>query len=265
MAGMNSSTGHAEIVRELRARDRSCTDEEVRAYHEEGYVILRNIISPAVAEALRDEVAAIIDIIGLGATKLKQTPHYLRGSALDAYVHSRLLQRIATQLMGGEAMLYLPFTAVKSGGGGGKFHFHQDNNYTRWLGPGINLWTALGPMSPENGCLQMVPRSHLQGDWESENAGDGDNHRKVKIEPGDFIPMEMDPGDCVAFTRLTVHGSGPNNTPDHRFAYAVQFHREDVRAIVDGEERLLKEKPRFTDIHGVDEITASSGGKRDGH
>jgi ectoine hydroxylase-related dioxygenase (phytanoyl-CoA dioxygenase family) len=246
-------------------RERSCTAEEVKAYREDGYVLLRGLISAAAAETLRREVMTIMDAIGLGKTKLKQTPHYLRGSGLDAYVHSRLLQRVATQLLGGEAELYLPFTAVKSGGGGGRFHFHQDNNYTRWLGPGINLWTALTPMYPQNGCLQMVPGSHVQGDWESENAGDGDAHRKVKADPTDFVPMEMEPGDCVAFTRLTVHGSGPNETDGHRVAYAVQFHREDVVAIVDGEERLLKDRPRFTDIHGVDRITASSGGKRDGH
>ena len=81
--------------------------------------------------------------------------------------------------MEGPATLYLPFTAVKSGGGGGRFHFHQDNQYTRFDGPGINIWIALSPMSPENGCLQVVPRSHLAGTLDSVENPDGDGHRTV--------------------------------------------------------------------------------------
>jgi 2-oxoglutarate-dependent dioxygenase len=132
--------------------------------------------------------------------------------------------------MGGPSSLYMPFTAMKNGGGAGRFHFHQDNQYTKFDGPGINIWIALGEMSPENGCLQMVPRSHLRGTLESESSGDGDSHRKTKIEPGDFLPLRMMPGDAVAFSRLTVHGSGPNHTGEPRVAYAVQFHRDDVKA-----------------------------------
>lgn len=264
---MTADTSTPSLLESVRAKRYRCTSDEVAEYHREGYLLLRGLLSPSEAEALRDEVMGIMEVIGLGRTKLKQTPHYLKGSLLDAYVHSPLLQGIADDLNGGPSTLYLPFTAVKSGGGGGQFHFHQDNNYTRWLGPGINLWAALTPMRRNNGALRIVPRSHLGGDVESGNAGDGDGHRAVVRTPGEdeFVTCEMEPGDVVAFTRWTIHGSGPNETAEHRVAYAVQFHRDDVRARIDGEEVLLKENPRYTDIHGVDRIVAASGGKRDGH
>ncbi|WP_410967255.1 phytanoyl-CoA dioxygenase family protein, partial [Salmonella sp. SAL4436] len=84
-------------------------------------------------------------------------------SNVDALVNSPNLRAIASTLMEGPSTLYLPFTAVKSAHGGGEFHFHQDNQYTRFDGPGNNLWLALTPMGEENGCLKVIPRSHLLG------------------------------------------------------------------------------------------------------
>jgi hypothetical protein len=257
---MNTTTAEAAF----RLQPCTVTAPEKQLYDSEGYVLLRGVLSPEQAHRLHEDVMEIMGIIGLEPTKLKQTWQYRSGSAIDHFVHSEEMLQIASALTGGPATIYLPFTAVKTAAGGGRFHFHQDNQYTRHDGPSINLWTALTPMTVENGCLQVVPKSHLKGTLESELSGDGDAHRKVKWEPSDFANVLMEPGDVVAFTRLTVHGSGPNNSPAHRAAYAIQYHRDDVR-FLDGEEwKLLKTNPRFTDIHGVAEITAPAG-KRDGH
>ena len=183
------------------------------------------------------------------ADKLRQNPQYLAGSLLDGLINGPNTLAIASQLIGGRAVRYLPFTAVKAGGGGGQFHFHQDNNYTQHdpaLGS-INIWVALEEMTPENGCLQMVPGSHKAGVLDWENAGDGDNHRKVKLDPKTFLPIRMRAGDAIAFTRLTVHGSGPNATNQARVAYGLQYHREDVNYFDAKDEswKLLVENRRF--------------------
>jgi 2-oxoglutarate-dependent dioxygenase len=240
--------------------------EQIRAYNDEGYVLLPGLISPEAAETLRREVLGIMDVIGLGQTKLRQTHEYLAGSAIDRLVNSSRLREIAGRLMGGPATLYMPFTAVKSGGGGGQFHFHQDNQYTRFDGPGINLWFALVPMIQENGCLQVVPRSHLHGTLPAEGSPDQDGHKKVTFEPDDFVSVRMEPGDCVAFTRLTVHGSGANTTPEPRVAYAVQFHRDDVNFSLDGGVTWthLKTTPRWA-TGPVERITPPQQETRDGH
>jgi hypothetical protein len=241
------------------------SQEDLQFYKEEGYLVIRNLISSSLAKELRLEILEIMEEIGLGLTKLKQTQQYLKGSKIDSFVNSLQLQKIASELMEGPSTLYLPFTAVKSAKGGGKFHFHQDNQYTQFDGPGINLWTAMTPMSLQNGCLQVVRRSHLNGTLPSEASGDGDSHRKVVSDPTDFIPIEMEPGDCVAFSRLTVHGSGANQTDQHRVAYAAQFHRDDVKARMNGEWKLLKKNPRWTDIDPVEKIAQPSEQGRDGH
>jgi 2-oxoglutarate-dependent dioxygenase len=244
-------------------RPTALSEDQIRTYQEEGYLVLRGLMSPADAEAMKAEVLDIMDKIGLGMSKLRQSGEYLEGSTLDSLVNSPNLKNVAEQLLGGPGTIFLPFTAVKSGGGGGRFHFHQDNQYTRFDGPGINLWFALDTMTPENGCLQVIPRSHMNGTLESNLSGDGDAHRKITWEPEDFKSILMEPGDCIAFTRLTIHGSGPNTTDRPRVAYAVQYFRDDVRIPVDGNQALLKDFPRYQ-TGPVREITVPKD-KLEGH
>jgi Protein involved in biosynthesis of mitomycin antibiotics/polyketide fumonisin len=235
-----STTARADI------ESRPLTPEETEQYREEGYVVLRGLLSPEFAAALHTEVMGIMDLIGLGVTKLKQTHEYLAGGNIDRLVNSSEMLALAEALMEGPSTLYLPFTAVKSAGGGGEFHFHQDNQYTRFDAPGINLWTALSPMTEENGCLKVVPRSHLNGTLPAHSP-ENDGHKAVTFEPEEFVSVLMEPGDCVAFSRLTVHGSGPNTSGEHRVAYAVQYHRNDVNYSTDGGETWKRalDHPRF--------------------
>lgn len=240
-------------------RPLTLTDNELYFYQEYGYLTIPGFLTEEAVAPLREQVLDVLEANGISraqmdhasdtADKLRQNPQYLAGSLLDGLINGPATLAIASQLIGGQAVRYLPFTAVKAGGGGGQFHFHQDNNYTQHdpaLGS-INIWVALVDMTPENGCLQMVPGSHKAGVLDWENAGDGDTHRKVKIDPQTFLPIRMRAGDAVAFTRLTVHGSGPNYTDKARVAYGLQYHRADVKFfdIRDETWKLLVENRRF--------------------
>lgn len=249
---------------------------EIRFYHDEGYLVIPGIIKPDKLDSLRHDVLGVMAACGATPERLKksqnsskdkliQSHQYLAGSALDHLVNSDNLRGIAEQLMGGAASLYLPFSAVKSGGGGGTFHFHQDNQYTHFDGPGINLWCALVDMAPENGCLQVVPRTHLQGTLDSVGNPDGDGHRMVAKEPDRFLPVRMHAGDCIAFSRLTIHGSGPNHADEPRIAYAVQYHRDDVNRLTEDGSKLLKDFPVYSDIGPKQQLALPTEKSRDGH
>ena len=235
------------------------TDSEVAFYKSEGYLCLPGLLRADAVGPLREAVYAVLEANGLGraalaqatatADKLRQCSQYLPGSLLDELINGPGMRAVAARLLEGPAHVYMPFTAVKAGGGGGTFHFHQDNNYTVHepaLGS-INLWVALVDMTPENGCLQVVPRSHHQGQRVSRNSDDADAHQQVDVDPLQCLPLRMRAGDAVAFTRWTVHGSGPNHTREPRVAYALQFHRADVKWFDKqaNEWKLLVTNPRF--------------------
>lgn len=247
------------VAAEPVVRPMTLTDSEVRFYNEEGYLPLPGFVDAAAVEGLREEVFDVLEANGVpraslgratsAADKLRQCSQYLAGSRLDALINSAATMAVADRLVGGRAVRYLPFTAVKAGGGGGTFHFHQDNNYTKHdpATGSINIWVALVDMTPENGCLQVIPRSHLKGQWTSRNSDDGDTHQQIDVDPIDCFPLRMRAGDAVAFTRWTVHGSGPNHTDEPRVAYALQYHRDDVRYLHPqrGTWELLVETRRF--------------------
>jgi len=240
------------------------TPEQKEAYDRDGYVVIRGLVSPDSAGLICDDVVDIMAQLGSEQSKLRQTMRYLSGSSIDRLVNSRLLHSAACTLMGGPSSVYLPFTAYKSANGGGRFHFHQDNNYTHFDGPGINFWFAVTEMTEDNGCLQVVPGSHLSGTLESVESPDKDGHRTVTFEPEDFVSVLMQPGDCIAFTRNTVHGSGANITDKPRVGYAVQFYRDDVKAWRPGEPEyfLLKSRPR-SEVLPVAYIVDPVGGPED--
>lgn len=236
------------------------TPSEVKYYQNEGYLYLGGLVDAERVAVMREEVLDVVEAhhgvtrqalscASEAADKLRQSGQYLRGSGLDELVNGEAIKAIASNLIGGEAHVYYPFTAVKAGGGGGQFHFHQDNNYTRHepaLGS-INIWVALVDMSPENGCLQIVPRSHINGQLASHNSDDHDAHQQIEVDPMECLPIRMRAGDAVAFTRWTVHGSGPNHTDQPRVAYALQYHRSDVKwqDPNTGKLALLVDSPRF--------------------
>ena len=233
---------------------------EVRFYQEQGYLPLPGLVDAGAVAGLREETLRVVrEHFGLteedlghakgAADKLRQSTRYLASMRLNELVNGDAVKAVAATLIGGPATVYMPFTAVKAGGGGGQFHFHQDNNYTHHepaLGS-INIWVALDDMTPDNGCLMVVPGSHKQGQAASRNSDDGDQHQQVDVPEQDRLPLRMRAGDAVAFTRLTLHGSGPNTTHRPRVAYALQFHRQDVsyRDKTDGQLKRLIDTPRY--------------------
>src|SRR4051812_50010505 len=102
------------------------TAEQIGTYQREGWVLLPGLIDPAAAQALRDEIMGIMDIIGLPLTALKQTSEYLAGSALDSLVNGPRLRAVASAMMGVQAHRYLPFTAVENPRGG-QVSLHHDH------------------------------------------------------------------------------------------------------------------------------------------
>ena len=248
------------------------TDPEIEFYKNEGYLPLPGLIASGAVRALREEILEVLDANGVSypmlcsasttADKLQQFNEYLKGSLLNDLINGPAVRAVASRLLEGPSYSYLPFTAVKAAGGGGPFHFHQDNNYTRHepaMGS-INIWVALVDMTPQNGCLQIVPRSHLDGPLQSRESDDGDGHQQLDVDPIQCMPIRMRAGDAVAFTRLTVHGSGGNATDAPRVAYALQYHREDVKWYDRQEDqwKLLVENPRFS-TPPVEELGLGTG------
>lgn len=110
------------------------------------------------------------------------------------------------------------------------FRPHQD--YAYWEGYGCRfpeahaVFVAIDLATRENGCLRLVPRSHLLGTlphatW-SETGSDNGVEPKVLdrlLSNGyEYLPIECAPGDAVLFHGNTIHGSDDNRSDAPRIA-----------------------------------------------
>ena len=101
--------------------------------------------------------------------------------------------------------------------------FHQDSGYGR-VEPLVDctVWMPLVDTDEHNGALWVVPGSHRLGLIEHASAEVNPVLREAKFdEKAACVPLEA--GCAVAFTGLTLHGSGPNRSDAARPAMFVRY------------------------------------------
>lgn len=98
------------------------------------------------------------------------------------------------------------------------------------------LFLAITDTTVANGCLDVVRGSHREG--HRHIAKDYDRKTEVfhhevpqeDIDPDRLVHLELKAGEISMHHQLTVHGSGPNNTDDHRVGLALRYASCDTEA-----------------------------------
>ncbi|HEY3788127.1 MAG TPA: phytanoyl-CoA dioxygenase family protein, partial [Urbifossiella sp.] len=112
---------------------------------------------------------------------------------------------------------------------GGAWAWHQDYGY--WYQNGVlqpllaSVFIAVDPCTNENGCLQVIRRSHHCGRINHELTGDqaGADRERVEelLKRSDQFPLihvEMNPGDALFFHPNLLHRSDQNRSDHPRWA-----------------------------------------------
>lgn len=89
----------------------------------------------------------------------------------------------------------------------------------------VTFWIPLIPATVTNGCLQVIPRSHLGGIL---------RHRRIRgrfyleipeeeLPPIEPITVEMEVGDILLIHNLTAHRSLPNRSDEVRWSVDIRY------------------------------------------
>lgn len=222
------------------------TDEQVAAYHRDGYVAVENLLT---AEEVATGLAALDDLLhgrvadydgaqpepeqrerwpqmapeeraGVVRKLFQFVDHEAR---LDAMTRHPVLHAILERLIGEPCRLIQDMALLKPPFVGSEKPWHQDMAYFDWSPPEkvIGVWIAFDPATAENGCMHVLPGTHREGPVPHVHARDCQiPDERVQVERDVIVPLA--PGGALFFSGLLHHGTPPNDSPLRR--RAVQFH-----------------------------------------
>ena len=110
--------------------------------------------------------------------------------------------------------------------------WHQDTGVVRPEADETNMltvWFGLWDATVENGCLEVIPRSHREGLLHHCHAtatmsrGFGLQIPDRLLRQGDGVVIPMKRGDVLLFHRLNCHSSLPNNSNNIRWSFDLRY------------------------------------------
>jgi len=204
---------------------RLLTTDELTIFREQGYLVIKNILSDAGLTQMRKEcmtawneekVAFDPNKSWLQNSLLVNIHH--RSDTVKAYYFDGPLVEIATQLIGPNIKGATSQLTFKMAGNTKPFGWHQDNGYGE-LEPytALTTLTALDDTDRGNGCLWLIPGSHKGGQIKVEQTAEQKMNKSeiiVKADDSLAVPMEMKAGDALIFNCWMLHKSDGNYSKD---------------------------------------------------
>jgi ectoine hydroxylase-related dioxygenase (phytanoyl-CoA dioxygenase family) len=133
--------------------------------------------------------------------------------------------------------------------------WHQDATYWGLTPPNVTTaWIALTESTPANGCMRVIPGTHLgallpqRETYAERNMLSRGQEIAVTVDESQAVALELMPGEFSLHHVGIVHGSGPNDSCAPRIGIAVRYISPDV--VQQGRERDMVMLVRGHDGHG---------------
>ena len=223
------------------------SDDQAAHYRREGYLVIPSVLPPPHVEACKAALSDLMQdriprrstniyyearqsIEGLSADERELRVRRLDSfcddhPALAAAANSRRLHAALDQLFGIGRTLFQEMALVKPPGIGAAKPWHQDASYFMLRDPShvIGTWIALDAATLDNGCMQFIPRSQLDGAVPHVQESLASCFiRPDRLSPRPVVAVPMQPGDAVVFHGLIQHFTDDNRSATRR--RALQFH-----------------------------------------
>ncbi|MBI2942519.1 MAG: phytanoyl-CoA dioxygenase family protein [Chloroflexi bacterium] len=224
------------------------SEEDVQFYRGTGYLAMKGLLRPSEVDEAKSALSDLMAkrIAWDDRVKVQEEPYYRDGHADERVTDPELrvrkvwefcqieprLQRIGfhprlvpwlEQLVGPGFRMTQDMALIKPPFRGSEKPWHQDTAYFDWmpLEGIIGVWIALDPATVENGCMQVIPGTHLLGPAGHFHLRDCQlPDARVQVSRAVVIPL--DPGGILLFSGLLHHGTPPNLSGDRR--RALQYH-----------------------------------------
>ena len=211
--------------------------EEISSFNSRGYISGCPVFGRGEAELHRADFDAILsDFLASGMDSYSIDRYQDRIAAIhDLATHPAILDAVE-DIVGPDIVCWATHYFCKLPGDDQMVAWHQDASY--WaLTPSktVTVWLAIDDADEENGCMRVLPGSHLHGHlpWR-ETTGSDRNVLTQSIDDvgrlGEPVSIPLRAGEISLHSDLLVHGSLPNRSTRRRCGLTLRYCPPDVRA-----------------------------------
>ncbi len=227
------------------------TQAQIDDFHRDGFLLGPKVLSDSEADTLCDELMRIIDEKDTAGVRKPVLVRNLRGDAddtpvwqvvniwqasdafHDAMAKPELVEMVAQLTGAKELRIWHDQIQYKPAEKGGVNMWHQDSPLWPILKPQtqVSAWIALDDVDESNGCMSMVPGSHLWGDQIAVLGRIDDYEAMPDQWNGHTIEVRRRPvpkGRVHFHHGLTWHGSHANRSGRPRRAIAFHYMTEET-------------------------------------
>lgn len=243
--------------------DLSVTNNMKSDFDKHGYIMVRNFLGSKellqIKKALEDHDTITSKGFGVSDREGRECKMSLwchPGNDVTGML-ARCEKMVTTceMLLGGEVYHYHTKLMMKNAETGGCHLWHQDYGY--WYKNGclfpdmLTAFIAIDRCNKENGCLEILRGSHKCGRIEhlmvaGQTGADMDRVNGIRDSGQCPLEMvEMEPGDTLFFHCNLLHTSGPNNSPNRRWAFLTAYNKATNDPVI------VHHHPQYTPLHKV--------------
>ncbi len=229
--------------------------KQIESYGRDGVLSPIPVLTPEETARYRAAVEDLESRLGgkPGPAAMTQPQLHFRW-AFDLATHPAVLDSIE-QILGPDILVHSASIFSKHPRTADFVSWHQDGYYWGLDAPRLaSAWIALTGSTPANGCLRVVPGSHLHDRLPHEGRPGTENNLlasgleiAVEVDESQARDVVLAPGQMSLHHVHIVHGSSPNRSDGKRIGFAVRYVAPEVRQSLDHHQVVLA---RGRDIHG---------------
>ncbi len=216
---------------DISAGHRPLSADDLKAYRERGYLLYRDQVFE------EGDLAELDAIFQEHRDKDRDkrgdefdTPHF-QDPRLLKFLFAPALLDLVECIVGPNIVLWSSHFICKDPLVGRATPWHEDSSY--WMGrlsrydKIVTVWLALDDVDRENGCMQVIPRSHIEGGFSSYKGVDESVNtfatEIADIDLSDAVAFELRRGQCSLHDGRIRHGAEANTSNRRRLGYTMRY------------------------------------------
>jgi len=201
----------------------------VSSYQRNGILFPISVLGTDEAKEYRNSLESLAENCLEGMLKRIENLHLWFDWAFRLVAHPSVLDAVES-IIGDDILVDSSLVLCKAPGDPSYASWHQDSVYSGWhLTPSTSAWIALSPSDSINGCMRVIPGSHLQGLVNHFTCRNDDNLLQrgesvdVVVDETQAVDVMLQLGEMSLHHCNIIHGSNRNRSDARRIGFIVRF------------------------------------------